>query len=139
MSEAEKPKRKVWQFHLSTGIAMTLAAGLLLYFEQLPHVRMGDYYPTNSNHYPQWNVDVDFWCGFPWRIWDHPNLSFYLDTKSDEEFSKHASDFIAQNRYEDISLAGLAADIIFAAVIIFVVGLTSEWLIRRREARNDRA
>ena len=117
MSELEKPKkRRFWQLHLSTTVALSLVTGMLLY-AHLFHV-FGVLTGEEAD------VLAIFGWPFPifrWRNWDGrvPLMDYSWRTYS---------------RWS--VLEAIVADVVISLGFIMMTILVLEWLIRRREARK---
>jgi hypothetical protein len=128
---SEKPKRKVWQFHLSTAVILMFAAGILMAVNY--HACT---IPTEDNR-------IYFVAhGWPLVAYQDLHLHELLDMSQDVvggrsprqaeaiPFSKICRIDIGWNR------RGIVTNL-FVAIVILITGVfASEWLIRRREARK---
>ena len=111
MSEAEKPKRKFWQFHLLTLVLIVLASGGMiaasLHARSMGILQVSYGWPLEAAGR---KLGYEY-AGPPPGVEDHG-----LDLKW--------------------KITGALADFIIAVVLIMVVAVVSELLLRRREARK---
>jgi hypothetical protein len=118
MSEPDKPKRRFWQFHLSTAILMTVAAGGLFGLNLTKHIGY-----RNVNMMPL-GAPESVYFSYPYHGQGWP-FAFWWTLLDDETGSKYA--FTGWDLIADLSIC-----VAILASIFFV----SESIIRRREARK---
>ena len=125
MSESEKPKRKFWQFHLSTAVALVIVAG-------------GVAGANLTNSKPRrLSLGIQKQYGWPLVAHETNDLSILqpdCSLSSDECFKKFALEWSkSESRWNRIAAF---IDSLIAIGILVAVAFCSEFLIRRREARK---
>ena len=118
MSGTEKPKRRFWQFHLSTAVLLLLAAGGLLRFDfMMSDLRYGSMSGTYGKETFGWPIVIAF-----------REVDF---SKGDNSVPAIRREII--RRYSlHLMPEGVAAQVL----ILIAIFVFSEYLIRRREGRK---
>jgi hypothetical protein len=123
MSET-KPKLRFWQFHLSTAIILSIVAAVILFLNI--RMRQTDELFEHDNG----GSSIEDRCGWPFAI--YRTIPEWLiqaeEADGQSEWSQHIKD--------NWSYSAIAANLLVGTTILFVVLVSCEWLIRRREARK---
>ena len=119
MSET-KPKPKFCQFHLSTAIALTVAAGLMMFV----------------NYQNRLLAEHEGSCSILIHAQGWP-LPFRGDILASEGSGRSDTVVTAlEAKWASINIAPLFTDIMVGTSVLFLTALGCEFLIRRREARQ---
>ena len=121
---SDKPKRRLWQIHLSTAIVLMFVAGVLIFLNISPH-------QAEEN----WGKMEDFVSGGQHITYGFPRECF------DDEANQMNTYFTRYTNVHGFVLSiwktnNLIIDVLFAITIFVAVTIACEWLIRRREARK---
>jgi hypothetical protein len=131
VSEAEKPKRKFWQFHLSTAVILIIVAGGLIgvnLTERMPHFEDPE---VNHELFLLGEERIEHQYGWPMIAEETVNpgiLSYSHILTSDKQVPPKTF-----CRWEPTAIATNAA---VALSILIAFGFCAEFLIRRREDRK---
>jgi hypothetical protein len=115
MSEA-KPKRKFWQFHLSTAVLLILLAGGLLWLQLCDYLAQRQYAP----------LPPGIFASYGWPV---------LAYKFEYNFYDQGSSVVQESVHRWKPL-GVAVDALVALGVLVCAASFSEFLIRRREVRE---
>jgi hypothetical protein len=112
MNDSDKPKRKFWQFHLSTAILVMIASGPLLWLNCSPR--------RSKIFLAHWGDPArDYYADGFITGWPAPLKAVEDDGTVDA-----------------VSPIAPVTNMVAGVAILLSVGFISEWLIRRREARK---
>jgi hypothetical protein len=115
-SESEKPKRKFWQFHLTTAfLIMMTASG----FVWINCVREDDAWDYGDERYLYWHY------GWPTEI-------FCVQNDWDFSRKKDGGKVVSTHIY----LSGIVKNVTVLILALGILAFISEYLIRRREGRK---
>jgi hypothetical protein len=125
MSEPEKPKRKFWQFHLSTTVMSLLAVSVFM-FANLHRVGI-----ERIKFYQGLGVWENTTLKFNNLGWPLPFMRYCTSVQEEPSASE-----VMNSTKKDFILRSLIADIVIGVLIALVVAIACEWLARRREGRK---
>jgi hypothetical protein len=115
---SEKPKRKFWQFHLSTALILTIAASIIL----LLNIRLRDTEELIDHGGGQSSIEQHY--GWPCTV--YRSLPNYVLARSD----------VFDDLKSKWSFTGLLINATLSTSVLAIVILVSESIIRHRETRK---
>ena len=123
----DQPRPRWFQWQLSTMVAMTLTAGVILF---------ANFYPRSADHV---DVDNDFCVpNEDFRI--HYSMLIYRNRQLQGIANRYGWPIVGAGHFEwdkgqvtIFNQAGIAADTVFALVILMFLTVMCEWLARRRK------